>query len=557
MRWWTVLAGVGTLLAVAGAQIQMAPVRESEPNDSFGAPQVIGTSLNSQRGCVVWNAQITPQGDRDFYQITISQQGVYSLRVDSNRDPVMTLYNASGEILGSAASGGNPNVPNGNAPGLTLTLSAGTYIVEVAYRFNIGLCRYALRVFPGTQAPDTDPTEPNNSFDEAFGLGSFTGGELISPTFGFLSYGGGDMDIYRFKVSGSASYLRIRTETYVDTVIEVHTSTGEIFSNDDSDWDTLNGGASEVVIPNASAGAYFVVVRGFGTWGGYYRLRVLAELPTEVVLIDGETTFRLRDLQGSPFRSLLNNTDWLVAGRDHLYQLGWWFRREGTNTQEQALASLYSFEQEAASRATLIYNEGGLITATTYSLRGEGAERATLRIDALVLNFNFEPQRVHLFHYFDPDIGQNHTNTATSAGERLRFEAPNNDFCYLTPLNPPTFWEVQGWSATLDRLLDGEPTQLVNGSLPFTGDVAGAFQWVLLLEPFTWRRITLHYAVNTETLAFLADVNQDGCVDDADLLEVLFAFGNTTFAPVDVNGDGIVDDADLLEVLFAFGRGCG
>ncbi|MFN3690039.1 MAG: DVUA0089 family protein, partial [Fimbriimonadales bacterium] len=48
------------------------------------------------------------------------------------------------------------------------------------------------------------------------------------------------------------------------------------------------------------------------------------------------------------------------------------------------------------------------------------------------------------------------------------------------------------------------------------------------------------------------DVNLDGCVDDADLLAVLFAFGNTgTFLPEDVTCDGVVDDADLLTVLFA------
>jgi predicted outer membrane repeat protein len=51
------------------------------------------------------------------------------------------------------------------------------------------------------------------------------------------------------------------------------------------------------------------------------------------------------------------------------------------------------------------------------------------------------------------------------------------------------------------------------------------------------------------------DVNGDGCVDDADLLAVLFAFGNTG-GPEDLNGDGIVDDADLLLVLFNFGIGC-
>ena len=52
------------------------------------------------------------------------------------------------------------------------------------------------------------------------------------------------------------------------------------------------------------------------------------------------------------------------------------------------------------------------------------------------------------------------------------------------------------------------------------------------------------------------DVNGDGCVDDADLLEVLFNFGATGQNRADVNGDGVVDDADLLIVLFNFGAGC-
>jgi hypothetical protein len=52
------------------------------------------------------------------------------------------------------------------------------------------------------------------------------------------------------------------------------------------------------------------------------------------------------------------------------------------------------------------------------------------------------------------------------------------------------------------------------------------------------------------------DVNNDGIVDDADLLQVLFAFGASECSPADVNGDGIVDDADLLTVLFNFGSGC-
>jgi probable HAF family extracellular repeat protein len=54
------------------------------------------------------------------------------------------------------------------------------------------------------------------------------------------------------------------------------------------------------------------------------------------------------------------------------------------------------------------------------------------------------------------------------------------------------------------------------------------------------------------------DVDANGCVDNADLLAVLFAFGNSgsDLGRVDVNCDGVVDGADLLIVLFNFGSGC-
>ncbi|MEM4284102.1 MAG: hypothetical protein QXS96_06430, partial [Candidatus Caldarchaeum sp.] len=55
----------------------------------------------------------------------------------------------------------------------------------------------------------------------------------------------------------------------------------------------------------------------------------------------------------------------------------------------------------------------------------------------------------------------------------------------------------------------------------------------------------------------VGDVDGNGCIDDADLLRVLFAFGQTgSNLPEDVNCDGIVDDADLLITLFNFGAGC-
>lgn len=53
------------------------------------------------------------------------------------------------------------------------------------------------------------------------------------------------------------------------------------------------------------------------------------------------------------------------------------------------------------------------------------------------------------------------------------------------------------------------------------------------------------------------DVNENGCIDDADLLAVLFAFGRTgRCLPEDLDKNGYVEDNDLLIVLFEFGSGC-
>ncbi len=83
--------------------------------------------------------------------------------------------------------------------------------------------------------------------------------------------------------------------------------------------------------------------------------------------------------------------------------------------------------------------------------------------------------------------------------------------------------------------LDGE----YNGQLPTGNGIPGG-EAVLPLR----------------VLAVNGDVNGDGCVDDLDLLEVLFLFGETGALPADTNGDEVVDDTDLLTVLFHFGQGC-
>jgi hypothetical protein len=113
-----------------------------------------------------------------------------------------------------------------------------------------------------------------------------------------------------------------------------------------------------------------------------------------------------------------------------------------------------------------------------------------------------------------------------------------------------------------------------DGYTPATGDTfdilvrsgswnrTGAFHTVEV-DPDTLPCIAFEVQYLSDRVRLIArlttdpDVNGDGCVDDADLLAVLFAFGQTgSGLAEDINCDEVVDDADLLSVLFAFGSGC-
>jgi RHS repeat-associated protein len=87
----------------------------------------------------------------------------------------------------------------------------------------------------------------------------------------------------------------------------------------------------------------------------------------------------------------------------------------------------------------------------------------------------------------------------------------------------------------------------VGGSHPYLG----SYNWYFTYTPNGERARLWNAPAPIE-----GDVNGDGCVDDQDQLQVLFAFGQTCpqGCPEDLNRDGQVDDADLLTVQFNFGQ---
>jgi probable HAF family extracellular repeat protein len=95
------------------------------------------------------------------------------------------------------------------------------------------------------------------------------------------------------------------------------------------------------------------------------------------------------------------------------------------------------------------------------------------------------------------------------------------------------------------------PGWLLAGALAISPD--GRYIVGVGFNADTWR--TEAYLLDTG-FPLRGDVDRNGCVDDADLLRVLFAFGGRGYRNEDLNWDGIIDDADLLIVLFNFGSEC-
>jgi hypothetical protein len=199
--------------------------------------------------------------------------------------------------------------------------------------------------------------------------------------------------------------------------------------------------------------------------------------------------------------------------------------------------------------------------------------------------------KLHLFHYnwgnnTSVNLVQEAVNRdadavylAHNSAEQVLWAIPTSSGSYEVYLSTPNIPTTLQGTVTIPGFA-GNTNQIVltiRQRDPYTGNVAAirtgnmnsGFTYSIAVTPglYDGLRITaprclarnipgLRRLLGTTTVDFsltLGDVNGDNIIDDADLLAVLFEFGNSTNAPADVNGDGIVDDADLLIVLFNFG----
>jgi hypothetical protein len=200
-------------------------------------------------------------------------------------------------------------------------------------------------------------------------------------------------------------------------------------------------------------------------------------------------------------------------------------------------------------------------------------------------------QKTHLFHYnwsanSSTNLVQeavnrdaNATYLAHNSAEQVLWAIPTSGGSYEVYLSTPNITTTLQGAVTIAGFVGNtnQITLTIRQIDPYTGTVAATrtgnmnsgFTYSIPVTPglYNGLRITaprclarnipgLRRLLGATTVDFsltLGDVNGDNIIDDGDLLEVLFNFGNSTTAPADLNGDGVVDDADLLIVLFNFG----
>ncbi|MCS7190539.1 MAG: pre-peptidase C-terminal domain-containing protein, partial [Fimbriimonadales bacterium] len=312
--------GLSLICALAVAQLpQLDILTDTEANNTTATAQDIGVAgidANNVRRVKIVHGLINPDGDVDFYRVQLLRSGTYSFRVDCTLDAVLAIHNSSGAVIAENDDDELNNTNRGNRdtsftnadPGITISLSAGTYFVQVRSIATSGILarfRYTLRIFDGSTAPDYDPYEVNGT-NETFGTATDIGNLADDFTLirnGFLQYRQFDLDHYRIEIG--EGNLTVRTFGATDTIITVYNSAlNPLATNDDDPHDPFNPYTSLITLSDLPAGIYYIRVEGFGYQGGraggWYDVQISDYTPVRR-FISGRVNFDRQNLSLVPF----------------------------------------------------------------------------------------------------------------------------------------------------------------------------------------------------------------------------------------------------------------
>lgn len=399
--------------------------------------------------------------------------------------------------------------------------------------------------------------------DDIGTVGTISGGRrmvvvraLINPD--------GDVDWYQFRVPQSGTYT-VRVDTTFDSVVGIYTASGTLIQENDDDVsgnnnlgnrDTSFTNADSGITLNLNAGTYLIQVRSIVSAGDLARFRYTLRV------FDG-STFRDYD----PYETEGSNDTFATATDVGNLADDFTLVPNAFLTYKQTDLDYYRIEigngnltvrtYGATDTILTVYNSSfnpvgnndddphdpfnpftsrvvlTSLPAGTYYIRVEGYSypggRAGGWYDVLITDYT--PVRRNI----SGQVNFARQNLQTVPFEMKILQPGSNNLLYARTFNT----NATGAFSTYTSIMSG------------TVDIAVRAPTSLVRK---LRNISLNANVSGLVFDLInGDINSDNIIDDADLLAVLFAFGQTGEVDADINGDGIVDDADLLTVLFNFG----
>lgn len=261
----------------------------------------------------------------DYYTFTARTSGSFQLSAASpysNLDPVLGLFNASGQRLAY-----NDDVSSSNVnSGLTVNLTAGArYYVGITNYTDSPGGSYSWKFDGPTPVSGDDTREENDSFSAARGLGTINGSRTIT---GLVLNDA--VDWYKFTTTGTGSstnYVSIGfTHSNGDLDLQLYSSAGTRLATSESETN-----AERISLANRPAGTYLVRVYGYnGARNPQYSLTVNA--PASVSGIDLQGASLVADnsgVLGQPItvQAAARNAGTVASGA---FSVEWWLSSDST-----------------------------------------------------------------------------------------------------------------------------------------------------------------------------------------------------------------------------------
>jgi hypothetical protein len=493
--------------------------------------------------------------------------GIYYIAISRwNRDPI----DCDGNPIWTSASNACAASGRSRVASWTGSTPAGTYqiVLQGAFTAPLGADPADCPPFDGWDETDNGGGDAGDLPETA----QSTGSDPITKIRGTIG-GANDVDVYAIYISDPDAFSATTIDgTTVDTVLWLFDEDGKGVVHNALDPDTTTGFRSRIDNRTnciTQPGRYYLAVSVFGRRAaGCGEGLIWATGPTRSVRCpDGaESASRVAGWSGtssitSRYIIFLTGVSGATAGdpADCPPPDPW---------DEQFYGSGDAGDLPATAQLVTLPDQTPCQSPVTRVRGDNGADDVDMYVICITDPANFVASTVGttnwdtqlwLFRCDGTGVVHNDDNPDATTGLQSRIDNRTNCIqqggIYLLAISR---WNRDAVDATGNRLWNDSPSRSLrcadgpgaaNPVAGWTGTTPAGGRYVISLQG-------AHFVDDDGTNG--GDVNLDGCVDDADLLAVLFAFGQTgdNLGRVDVNCDQVVDDADLLLVLFNFGSGC-